>query len=165
MTPTAEFPFRPRYRALPWVSAILGPAVLLVALASGASGNSLTFAVAGAVLGPLIVAAYLAAPAWRFRVVTDDEGLAVWHGRELRFRVPWWDVRRVVHSPSTRTCFVDGGVPSRSLLVPGPGAPAFYRIERSDQLYATILAHVPEDRREPVELLELFLRDKKGPSE
>jgi hypothetical protein len=156
------FRFRPRFRALPYVCAILGPAILVVALLAGASGNSLTFAIAGAVIGPLIVTAYLASPAWRFRVETDDEGLAVWHGRELRFRVPWWDVRRLVHSPSTRTCYVDGGVPSRSLLVPGPGAPASYLIERREELYDTILAHVPEERRETVELIELAMRAEKG---
>lgn len=159
---SSEFRFRPRLRAFPWLCAGLGIGLLGVALATGAEGASLHFAIAGAVLGPVIAALYLAAPAWRFRVIVDDEALAVWHGRELRFRVPWGDVQKVVHAPSTRTCYVDTGTPSRNLLVPGPGAPAPYLIERREELYEAILAHVPEERRQEVELLELAVGRKGG---
>jgi hypothetical protein len=156
----AEFRFRPRFRALPWVCAVLGPGMLVVALATGSSGRSLTFAIVGAVLGPLVLVAYKASPAWRLRVVTDEEGLAVWQGKELRFRVPWWDVRRLVCSPKTHTCYVDGGVATRSLLVPGPGAPSFYSIERREELYEIIVAHVPPEVRKEVDLIELAMKEE-----
>lgn len=138
-----SFRFRPRYRALPWVVAVLG-------LAVGAlvwwSGSSPVFAVACALFGPLLTALYLASPAWRLQVDVDDDALVVRRGDEIRLRLPWSEVARVVASPATHTCFVDGGDPKRSLLVPGPGAAAPYRIERREELYAFILAHVPADK-------------------
>ena len=69
-------------------------------------------------------------------------------------RSPWGDVVRVVASPTTHTCFVDGGAPDKSLLVPGVGAPAPYDLERRDELFAEILAHVPPDRVKTVTSLD-----------
>ena len=43
---------------------------------------------------------------------------------------------RVVAAPTTHTCFVDGGAPERSLLVPGDGAPAPYDLEDREALVA-----------------------------
>ena len=56
--------------------------------------------------------------------------------------------------PTTHTCFVDGGAPERSLLVPGDGAPAPYDIEERRALFDAILAHVPPERVTTVESLE-----------
>jgi hypothetical protein len=131
---------------LPIACAVIGLGVAV--LAQGA------FGVACGVLGPLAGVGYLVAPAWRFRVEVDDQALAVWHGRNLRFRLPWDEVKQVIHSPSTATCFVDGGRPERSLLVPGPGAPGPYRIERREALVARIVARVPRERRREVERLD-----------
>jgi len=61
---------------------------------------------------------------------------------------------RVVSSPSTQTCFVDGGSPERSLLVPGDGAPAPYDIADRTALVEAILAHVPADKVQTVATLD-----------
>jgi len=106
------------------------------------------------VIGVVFGAAYLASPTWRFVVVTDDTGLEVRARGQTRFRVAWGDIVRVVASPSTHTCFVDGGTPDKSLLVPGVGAPAPYDLERRDELFAEILAHVPADRVKTVTSLD-----------
>jgi anthranilate/para-aminobenzoate synthase component II len=44
------------------------------------------------------------------------------------------------------TCYVDGGTPDKSLLVPGPGAPASYDIKNKADLIAEILERVPSER-------------------
>ena len=72
---------------------------------------------------------------------------------KLRFEPPWGEVLRVVASPSTRWCFVDGGSPERSLLVPGDGAPAPYDIADRAALVEAILAHVPADKVQTVATL------------
>jgi hypothetical protein len=51
-------------------------------------------------------------------------------------------VSRFRRRPATSTCFVDGGAPERSLLVPGDGAPAPYDIADRQALVGAILAHV-----------------------
>jgi len=53
---------------------------------------------------------------------------------------------RVVASPATSSCFIDGGAPERSLLVPGDGAPAPYDIADRAALVEAILARVPATR-------------------
>jgi hypothetical protein len=63
-------------------------------------------------------------------------------------------VVEVVASPSTTTCFVDGGSPGRSLLVPGDGAPAPYDVEHKPALYRAILARVPAARVREVTSLD-----------
>jgi hypothetical protein len=113
------------------LSALLG--FVTVPLATGA-------------LGIALGAAYLASPTWRISVTIDDSGLTVGSPRRLRFRLAWSEVVRVVASPATRSCFVDGGSPERSLLVPGDGAPAPYDIEDRGALLDAILAHVPADK-------------------
>jgi hypothetical protein len=121
------------------VAAILGFAT--VPLATGA-------------LGVALGAAYLASPTWRISVTIDEDGLAVGSPRRQRFRLAWNDIVRVVASTATSTCFVDGGSPERSLLVPGVGAPAPYDIADRKALVEAILAHVPADKVQRVESLE-----------
>ncbi len=134
--------FRPRYRGVAWTAAGVGGALAAVSAVAGFLTVPLVTGAIGVVMG----AAYLASPTWRLAVTVDDDGLEVGSPRRRRFRLPWRDVVRVVASPETHTCFVDGGAPERSLLVPGAGAPAPYDLEDRPALVAAILAHVPPDR-------------------
>jgi hypothetical protein len=145
-----SFAFRPRYRGLAWSSIGVGGAIAGVATALGLVTVPL---VAGA-LGIALGAAYLGSPTWRIAVTVDDAGLSVGSPRRLRFRLAWADVVRVVASPSTRSCFVDGGTPEHSLLVPGDGAPAPYDIADRGALVEAILAHVPGDKVQTVASLD-----------
>jgi hypothetical protein len=79
-------------------------------------------------------------PTWKLEVVVDDDALEVRSAKGSRFRLAWGDVVKVVATEDT--CFVDGGAPERSLLVPGQGAPAPYDLEEKRALVAVILAHV-----------------------
>ena len=147
----ASHRFRPRYRGLALTAIGTGGALAVVALAVlGAATLPLATGAAGVVLG----AAYLASPTWRLEVVADDAGLEVRSPKASRFRLAWSDVVRVVASPSTKTCHVDGGSPDRSLLVPGDGAPAPYDVADRAALYDAILAHVDRSRVTTVETLE-----------
>ena len=142
--------FRPRYRGIAWTSIGVGGSLAAVAAGIGFLMLPLTTGVLGLLFG----AAYLASPTWRLSVVTDDDGLEVRSAKAVRFRLRWSEIVRVVAAPATHTCFVDGGTPDRSLLVPGDGAPAPYDLEDREALVATILAHVAADRVERVDSLE-----------
>jgi hypothetical protein len=142
-----RFPLRPRFRGLAWGSLGLGGG--LAAIAAWTPPVVLLAGVTGVVLG----GAYLLSPTWRMAIVVDERALAVVSGERTRFSLPWSEVVRVIASPSTRTCFVDGGAAERRLIVPGDGAPAPYRIEARDELYAFILGHVPAAVVEEVPLL------------
>ncbi|MBA3395808.1 MAG: hypothetical protein H0T89_24400 [Deltaproteobacteria bacterium] len=142
--------FRPRYRGVAWTAVGVGGSLAIVSATVGVIVLPL---VTGA-LGVLAGAAYLGSPTWRLAVTVDDAGLEVGTPKRLRFRLAWTDVVRVVASPTTHTCFVDGGAPERSLLVPGVGAPAPYEIEDRAALVDMILARVPEARIQRVESLD-----------
>jgi hypothetical protein len=144
------FSFRPRYRFLAWGTVGLGGTMSGLAMLLGFAAAPLATGVVGIALG----AAYLASPTWRITVTVDDEALTVGSPRRPRFRLAWSEVVRVIASPTTSTCFVDGGRPERSLLVPGDGAPAPYDITDRQALVAAILAHVPADKVQTVESLE-----------
>jgi hypothetical protein len=146
--------FRPRFRGVAWSAIGLGAALGVGGLVLGVSGSALIAIVVACAAGLGLGAAYLASPAWRLTVLVDDEALEVTAGGERRFRLPWREVVRVIASPSTRTCFVDGGTPERSLLVPGDGASAPYDLEDKTALYDAILAHVPATIVREVTLLE-----------
>jgi hypothetical protein len=146
VTAARTFRFKPRYRALAMSSLGLGSALSVVAIALlGAATLPLATGIAGAVLG----GAYLASPTWKLEVVVDDSALEVRSSKGTKFRLPWIDVVRVVASATAKTCFVDGGTPERSLIVPGDGLPAPYDIEDRQDLYDAILAHVPADKVQP----------------
>lgn len=142
--------FRPRYRGVAWTAAVIGGSLAAVSVGAG---FVLTPLITGAV-GIAMGAAYLASPTWRLAVTTDDAGLEVGSATRRRFRLAWADVARVIASPATHTCYVDGGAPERSLLVPGDGAPAPYDLEDRPALVAAILAHVPPERVTVVDSLE-----------
>ncbi len=151
--PARSFRFRPRFRAVA-IGTIAVGAVLIFAAIAFAADTSRTFALVGGGIGIALGAMYLRSPAWRIVVSVDDEALEVTARGDRRFRLPWGEVVEVVASPSTHTCFVDGGAPERSLLVPGDGASAPYDIEDKLALYDAIVAHVASDRVRQVELLE-----------
>lgn len=144
------FRFRPRYRGLAFGSMGVGGS----AAALGAVLGFATVLVVTGAVGIALGAAYLASPTWRIAVTVDDEALTVGSPGKRRFRLAWSDVVRVVSSPSTSTCFVDGGAPERSLLVPGDGAPAPYDIADRKALYQAILARVPADKVQTVSSLD-----------
>lgn len=118
------------------------------------TGAAAGYALAGGAAGVLLGLLYLLSPAWRLVVTVDDQALHITRGTHLRLRLPWDEVVQVVASPDTKTCFVDGGDPARSFLVPGPGATASYDIEDRDVLYAMIVEHVAPARIEWVDLVE-----------
>lgn len=143
MSEARVFRFRPRYRALALTALGVGGTLSAVAVAVlGAALLPLATGVAGVALG----ATYLASPAWRLEVVVDSEALLVRSPQETKFRLPWSEVVRVVASKPDKTCFVDGGTPDKSLIVPGDGLPAPYDIEDRAALFDAILAHVPADK-------------------
>jgi hypothetical protein len=143
--------FRPRYRAIPWVVAAVGLAMLAFALLGQASGASRTFAIVAGAIGPIIALAYLRSGVWKIEVAVDDQGMTVRKGSQVRFQLPWSEVKEVVYSEHYPTLFIDGGTPERSLLVPGPGVPAQYRIERNEELCTFVRAHVPREKQRAVD--------------
>src|SRR5262245_16267054 len=117
--------FRPRYRGVAWLAVGLGGSLSAVAAMLGFVTLPMVTGAAGIAAGAL----YLVSPTWRLAVTVDEVGLTVASPKRERFKLAWGDVVRVVASPKTHTCFVDGGAPERSLLVPGVGAPAPYDLE------------------------------------
>ncbi len=144
-----EHRFRPRMRGL----ALSAMALALGLGALAALAGNWTLAALAAVVA-IAGVGYLRSPAWRLAVAVDDDGLEVGSPGRRRFRLAWGEVVRVVASPTTGTCFVDGGAPERSLLVPGDGAPAGYDLDDKPALFATILARVPAERVETVTRLD-----------
>ncbi len=142
-----RFPLRPRFRGLAFGSMGLGGALAALGLFTP------TIVLASGVCGLVLGGAYLLSPTWRLAVVVSEESLTVLSGETPRFTLPWAEVKSVLASASTKTCFVNGGAPERSIMIPGDGAPAPYRIERRAELYDFILAHVPASVVEHVALL------------
>jgi hypothetical protein len=145
-----QFRFRPRYRGLALCSIGVGGSIATLGAILGLATLPLATGLVGVALG----AVYLGSPTWRIAVAIDDAGLSVGSPGRLRFKLAWKDIVRVVASPTTSTCFVDGGAPERSLLVPGEGAPAPYDIADRKALVEAILARVPADRVETVDSLD-----------
>lgn len=145
------FRFKPRYKALALSAMGIGGTLGVVSVvALGAAALPLATGVMGLLLGT----GYLLSPSWKLEVVVDDDGFVVRSPKGEKFNVKWLEVKRVVASPTTKTCFVDVKDPARNLLVPGDGAPAPYDIADREALYAEILAHVPKDKVEEVETIE-----------
>jgi hypothetical protein len=146
-----SFRFRPRFQAIPWIVASVGAAMLAYAVFARLDGASRTFALVAGAIGPFIALAYLRSPAWKLVVVVDEVAFEVRGGEKIRFRLEWTEVKELVYSTKFPTAFLDGGVPERSLLIPGPGAPAPYRIERSEELVAFVRARVPAEKQRIVD--------------
>jgi hypothetical protein len=145
-----SFRFKPRYRGIAFTSVGVGGALGVVSIvALGAALLPLATGAIGVALG----AGYLLSPSWKLEVVIDDDALEVRSPKATRFKLPWSEVVKVVSSPTTHTCFVDGGTPQRSLIVPGDGAPAPYDLEDKQALFDEILRHVTPDKVQTVETL------------
>ena len=142
-----SFRLRARYRGVAWTAIGTGSVLTIAAIAT--MGAALTPVITG-VFGIALGSAYLGSPTWRLHVIVDDDGIEV----PKRFRLAWKDIVKVVASPTTKTCFVDGGTPAKSFIVPGVGAPAPYSIEGREELYAEILAHVDPGKVQEVTTLE-----------
>ena len=150
--------FRPRFRGVAWVSIGVGGTL-------AAAASIVGFVAVPLITGALGIAAglaYLASPTWQLAVTVDDDGLEVGTPKRTRFRLAWHEIVRLVASPSTHSCFVDGGTPERSVLVPGPGASAPYDLADRPTLFAAILAHVPADRVEIVATLASVIAKTKA---
>lgn len=145
--PARSFRFRPRFRGLAWGSVGVGGALGAATIA--ALGGALLPLATGAI-GVVLGSAYLLSPTWKLEVIVDDDALEVRGAKGTKFRLAWTEVVKVVASKATSTCFVDGGDPARSLLVPGVGAPAPYDIEDRPALVAEILAHVDPQKVQEV---------------
>lgn len=141
--------FRPRFAGLAWSAIGIGAGLVVLGAVAGPAG----LVVVGGV-GAAFGAAHFASAAWRLVVTVDDAGLAVGSPGKPRFALAWADVVEVVASPTTGTCFVDGGTPARSLLVPGDGAPASYDLEDKATLYRAIIAGVGPARVREVARLD-----------
>src|SRR5205814_5797880 len=97
------FRFKPRYKALALSAMGIGGTLGIVSVAVlGAA----TLPLATGVMGVLLGTAYLVSPSWKLEVVVDDNGLVVRSPKGEKFSVKWLEVKRVVASPSTKTCFV-----------------------------------------------------------
>jgi hypothetical protein len=140
------FRFKPRYRGVAWTSVGIGGALGIVSAAVGFLAVPMVTGVVGIAAG----LAYLASPTWKIAITVDDEALTVGSPNKPRFRLAWQDVVKVIAAPDKHTCFVDGGDPGKSLLVPGDGAPAPYDIEDKPALVEWILAHVAAEKIEKV---------------
>ena len=158
----ARYRFRPRFRGVAASAALVGAALWIAAVGFGLSGPSLVFALVAGSVGVALGGLYLASPAWRLEVTVDDEAIEVLAAGDRRFRLPWEEIERVVASSDTKTCFVDGGSPDRSLLLPGPGASAPYEIEHRDALFDTIIAKAPPAVVEEVPYLRDAARKRAG---
>src|SRR5687768_4542604 len=112
MSPT--YRFRPRYRGIA-LSAI-GIGVLLVVAPLVAGAGVRVLAIGGGAVGIVLGVLHLLSPAGKIVVHVGDDALEVPARGARRFRLLWDDVAEVVASPSTKTCFVTGGTPDRSLL-------------------------------------------------
>lgn len=159
-TQPRSFRFRPRFKLLAYVAILVGGALLISAFVLSLTGASRLFALGGGIAGLALGGLYLVSPTWAIEVLVSDEGIEVLSKGDRRFFLPWDDVVKVVSSPSTDTCFVDGGDPERSLLVPGPGASAPYEIEDRAGLCREILARAPSSLVIEVESLESYKGEK-----
>ena len=144
-----RFRFRPARPWWPALSILLGAGLLVSSLLAG-GGSAAWVGGAGLVLGVL----YLASPVWRTEVVLDEEALEVLSRGDRRFRLPWSEVVKLTVAPRNATAFVDGGAPERSLLLPGRGARAPYRIGHQARLLELLRAHVAADRQVEVDRLD-----------
>lgn len=160
MDASVDYRFRPRYRGL--VIGVIALAIALIAFGALEAGRGGSYVLITGIVGLLLGALYLLSPVWRMRVRVNAGGLAVLRGRAgvPRFQLLWDEIVRVVASEETGTCFVNGGGPDRSLMVPGPGASAPYDIENKSDLYRTIIARVAPARIQWVDLIETARRDE-----
>jgi hypothetical protein len=142
---TTSYRFKPRFVGVAFVSLSIGVVLIAAAATITPDRFSSVFALITGAAGVFLSFTYLRSPVWRLAVEVQESDLVIWSGTEEKLRLPWSDVTRVVMDSDREVCFVDGGTPDRSLLVPGPAAPASYVIAKREELIDAILAHVPKD--------------------
>tara|TARA_R110002073_G_scaffold103664_12_gene234825 strand:+ start:39051 stop:39641 length:591 start_codon:yes stop_codon:yes gene_type:complete len=142
---STPYRFKPRFVGVAFVSLSIGVVLIAASATLTPDRFSSIFALITGAAGVFLSFTYLRSPVWRLSVDIQESALVIWSGTEEKLRLPWSDVTRVVMDPDREVCFVDGGSPDRSLLVPGPAAPASYVISKRDKLIDAILAHVPKD--------------------
>jgi hypothetical protein len=146
-----RFRFRPARPGTAAMSILLGAGLLVSSLLAGSAWTGWAAAgAAGLILGVL----YFASPAWSTEVRVDEEAIEVLRRGERRFRLRYDQVVTLTVAAAHRVAFVDGGSPDRSLLLPGRGARAPYRIENQPALYAELRARVAPDRQVEVDRLD-----------
>jgi hypothetical protein len=150
-----SFAFRPRFKGIAYLAMMSGPAAALAGYLSGYLG-ALVATVIGCA-GIMLGVGYLRSPAWRFVVTVNDSGLSVSRGDREVLKLDWDEISKVVASPSTHTCYVDGGTPAQSLLVPGEGASASYDIDNKSELVGLIIEGVADEQLEIVDYLDRYL--------
>ncbi len=142
---STPYRFRPRFLGVAFLSLSIGVVLVVAAATITPDPLSSGFALVTGVAGLFLGFAYLKSPVWKLAVEIQDEALVVWTGNQERMRLPWDKVEKVIVDTVQLTCFVDGGTPDKSLLVPGPGAQASYDIRNKAGLIEAILAHVPKE--------------------
>ena len=145
---STPYRFRPRFLGVAFLSLSLGVVLIVASATITPDRMSAIFTFITGAAGLFFGFAYLKSPVWRLAVDIQDDDLVVWNGLEERLRLPWSSVEKVVVDAARETCFVDGGEPDSSLLIPGPGAPASYDVRHKKALIQAILARVSEDRVE-----------------
>ena len=138
--------------------------VLWVAIAFGAVGALLGQAawmrIAFGAMTALMLAVWLLSQRARPEVIVDDEGYRVEEFGKEKLRVRWSEVQKVRADEAEKAAYVDCGDSNRNLLLP-PARGYGFRFERSDELYARILAGVAPEKIERVERLDPRLPGKK----
>ncbi len=143
---STPYRFRPRFLGVAFLSLSIGVVLVVAGATITPDTLSTVFAYITGTAGLFLGFAYLKSPVWKLAVDIEDDDLVVWTGVEERLRLPWDQVKKVIVDAEHLTCFVDGGEPARSLLIPGPGAQASYDILKKEDLIAKILDRVPADR-------------------
>lgn len=143
---STPYRFRPRFLGVAFLSLSMGVVLIVAAVTITPDTVSAGFAFVTGAACLFFAFAYLKSPVWKLAVDIQQQDLVVWNGLKERMRLPWDEVKEVVVDAEGLTCFVNGGSPDQSLLVPGPGAPASYDIRHKPELIAAILSHVPADR-------------------
>jgi hypothetical protein len=143
---STPYRFRPRFLGVAFLSLSIGVVLVVAGATITPDTMSTIFAYVTGTAGLFLGFAYLKSPVWKLAVDIEEESLVVWTGVEERLRLPWDEVKNVIVDAAHMTCYVDGGAPAKSLLIPGPGAQASYDILKKEELIAAILAHVPEDK-------------------
>ena len=157
----ARYRFRPAHPGVAGLAALLGGGLLAGGLVAGSGAAVLVLGGFGVVMAAL----YMVSPVWRTEVRTDETGIEVVARGERRFRIRWADVVRVVAAPRSKSAFLDGGEPGRSLLLPGPGARAPYRIENQPALFQELMDRTPTGRVIEVERLSRAAASLQPPGE
>jgi len=140
---STSYRFKPRFVSVAFLSLSLGVLLITAGATLTPDIKSSVFAFAVGALGVFLSFSYLRSPVWKLAVDIQDNDLVVWNGTEERLRLSWSAVLRVVVDEQHQHCYVDGGTPEQSLLVPGPGAAASYAINKRHKLIKEILAKVP----------------------